>query len=93
MIFLHYKEVGLQDRWDTRRMDRLCSLIDVTWRELSSMMMCKHDKMEKYRSKDKFPGPVCILMTLIENYSVSETVPDPIDEPMVFTSNGHKKDT
>ena len=93
LIDIHYKEVELAERWDTRRVDRLCSLINVTWRELASMMMFDHKEMEAARKAGKFPGPVCILMTLIENYALSDIVPDPIDEPMVFIRNGHKKDT
>ena len=92
LIDLHYKEIGLQDRWDLRRSDRLCSLLNVTWRELSSMMMVPHEDMEKYRDKSQFPGSVCILMTLIENYAASEEIPDPIEDPLVFR-NGHKKTT
>ncbi len=93
LIDLHYKEVGLLERWDTRRVERLCSILNVTWRELASMMMHDHVEMENNRKDGKFPGPICILMTLIENHAISEIVPDPIDEPMVFTRNGHKKDT
>ena len=88
LIDIHYKESGVRAAWDTRRVDRLCSLIDVTWRELASMIMCDHTNFEEYREEGRFPGPVCILFTLIENYAVSDTVPDPIDEPMVFR-NGH----
>lgn len=83
LIDLHYKELDLEGRWNQRRVDRLCSLISVTERELASMMMLTWKDFDTYYKEESFPGPVLLLLTLIENHSV-QSLPDPIDEQLVF---------
>ena len=92
LIDIHYKELGVKELWDARRVERLCSLLKVTQGELASMMMFPHSDMEKCMGLDEFPGPVCLLLTLIENYSVGAVVPDPVSEH-IFFSHGNKKGT
>jgi hypothetical protein len=92
LIDIHYKELGLEEIWDARRVERLCSLMKVTQDELSSMMMFPHSDMEKCVKADCFPGPICLLLTLIENFTVGALVPDPVSD-YVFFSHGNTKDT
>lgn len=93
LIDIHYKEMGIEEIWDTRRVERLCSLMNITEGELASMMLVKHKDMEKYLKQDNFPGPVCLLLTIIENYAVSPILPDPIDGKIIFYKNGLKENT
>ena len=84
LIDLHYRELDLESLWDSRRVDRLCSLIKVTDRELSAMMYLDYDEFKEYYKEENFPGPVLILLTLIENHSVSSLLPDPVEDKLVF---------
>ena len=79
LISLHYDEVDLEGLWDQRRIDRLCSLIEVTDRELSAMMKLPYDEFKVHYEDEAFPGPVLLLLTLIENHSVGPSLPDPIE--------------
>jgi hypothetical protein len=52
------------------------------------MMMLDHTKMNAYVSDDGFPGPICLLLTLIENFTIGGMVPDPIEGRLVIFKNG-----
>ena len=93
LIDIHYKEMGIEDIWGTRRVKRLCSLMKVTEGELASMMLVRHKDMEAYIKFDEFPGPVCLLLTIIENYAVSPVLPDPIQGNIIFYKNGLQENT
>jgi len=92
LIDIHYKELGLEDLWDARRAERLCSLMKVTQDELASMMMFPHSDMKKSMEEGCFPGPVCLLLTLLENFTVGAIVPDPVSE-FVFFNHGLSENT
>lgn len=92
LIDIHYKDLGIKEMWDTRRVERLCSLLEVTHDELASMMMFEHSEMKKCLKHDEFPGPVCLLLTLVENFTVGAIVPDPASQELFF-KHGLKKNT
>jgi hypothetical protein len=92
LIDIHYKDLGIQEMWDTRRVDRLCSLLKVTRDELASMIMFEHSEMDKCIKLGEFPGPVCLLLTLVENFTVGSVVPDPASQELLF-NYGIKKNT
>ena len=88
LIDVHYEDLGVQEAWNTRRVERLCSLMNITSGELASMLMFPHVEMNKCLEEGSFPGPGCLLLTMVENYIAGNVVPDPINGNLMFVCDG-----
>lgn len=65
---LHYLDVGVLD-WDRNRVRRLAGIMRLSIAELGAWLGCRENEMERYMDRGVFPGTVCILMTLAEQWS------------------------
>lgn len=77
---IHFRDLQLQETWDSKRVLRMCGWLQITEYELASMVMFPHDEMKKCMKKGIFPGPVCILFSLVENHVMRESIVDPVPE-------------
>lgn len=80
LIDSHYVIRGDFKKWrDLKRVDALCGLLRVTRDELASMLMIPHKTFAMYCDQVRFPGPVCLLLTFLEQYFGGEMAPDRIE--------------
>lgn len=63
---LHYSHLGIIERWDRDRYDRLCLFLNLTRYELASFICWPHSQVDGAIERNRFRGPVCLLLTLIE---------------------------
>jgi hypothetical protein len=63
---LHYAKLGIIARWDWDRYCRLASFLNITLYELASLINWTHRGVEVAKENNRFPSPVCLLLTLLE---------------------------
>ena len=83
---LHYADLGVISRWDRDRYYRLCSFLQLTPYELASMICWPHSQVDSAVANSKFPGPVALLLTLVEAQVMQNYTRDVILNPL--PSNG-----
>lgn len=93
----HYALIELVKKWDRDRVLRLCGLLKLTRYELASLIALPHKDMEIYFKQGVFPGPVCLLLTLLENSTVKDFILDPIldsdEDTLIPFPNGRSTNT
>lgn len=89
-IELHYAKLGIIARWDWERYQRLAAFLNVTVHELASVLCMPHKAVEVARQSNRFPGPVCLLLTLLEAQSMEKYTDDIIKDPFL---HGSQKDS
>jgi len=57
----------LDTKWDRGKVAHFCQELNITLEELAAYVNEDAGKMFRYYEKDKFPGPVCLLLDLFEN--------------------------
>lgn len=63
----HYTLMGLADAWDRKRVLRLCEFMGISRFELASLIYAPHPRFEEWFEREAFPGPVLVLLTIIES--------------------------
>lgn len=82
----HYERIGIKKRWNKERVDRLCGFLRMNYGELSSLLCMPHADFKKILLKPKaFPGPLCLLLTIIEHRYMREYTKDTISNIFKFT--------
>jgi len=88
IIDAHYAKLGLQKLWNEKRVNRLCSYLRMTHSELASLIhMPGHAFRCQLQSVRPFSGPVCILLTILENQYMGDYAPDTISNIFKFTDH------
>jgi len=59
--------VNLEVKWDRTKVSHFCRQLNITLEELAAYVNEDVGKMFRYYEKNKFPGPVCLLLDLFEN--------------------------
>lgn len=80
-IDLHYAKLGIIARWDWRRYARLAQFLNLTIYELGSTICLPHATVENAKNRNKFDGPVCLLLTLLEAQAMMTYTNDVIRNP------------
>jgi len=76
----HYARMGIKSVWDKPRILRLCGWLRVTPHELASLLLVAHRDMDGWLGKGRIPGPVCLLLSLLENHVARGFVHDPVPQ-------------
>jgi hypothetical protein len=88
-IELHYAKLGIIARWDWERYTRLAAFLDLTVYELASHICWAHKAVDVARQANRFPGPVCLLLTLLEAQAMHKFSDDIVADPF---NHGPPKD-
>jgi len=82
----HYERIGVKKKWNKARVDRLCGFLRMNYGELASLLCMPHAEFTKILLKPKhFPGPLCLLLSIIEHRYMSEFTKDTISNIFKFT--------
>lgn len=57
----------LQTKWARGKVSHFCQQLNITLEELAAYVNEDVGKMFRYYEKNRFPGPVCLLLDLFEN--------------------------
>lgn len=64
---IHYHEVDrLSGPWDSIRLNRLASLLRISYQELAQLVRVSPGMMFKYMTRQRFPAPIRLLLDLLE---------------------------
>ena len=85
---LHYAHLGVIDRWDRERYDRLCLFVALTRYELASLILWNHGQVAIACERNVFPGPVAMLLTLFEAQVMHTHTKDVIKNPFPPSLHG-----
>lgn len=77
-IQIYYQKLGLQDKWNERRVKRLCGYLRITERELSALLGISEDTFFRQLASRRIFHPACILLTILEDFLIGEYVDDTI---------------
>lgn len=78
---LHYAHLGVIERWDRDRYDRLCVFLTVTRYELASLISWPHAQVPGAIERNDFKGPVALLLTILEAQVMHKFTKDVIQNP------------
>ena len=82
----HYARLGVVKKWNKERVDRLCGFLRLNYGELASLLLMPHRDFQKTIISTKpFPGPLCLLLSIIERRYLKEYTKDTIDNLFNFT--------
>lgn len=81
-IDLHYAKLGILVRWDWARYTRLARFLNLTIYELASIICLSHYAARTARSRNTFPGPAALLLTLLEAEAMMAYTDDVIRNPL-----------
>lgn len=92
IIDAHYAGLNIRSRWTQERVDRLCAFLRITIGELSSIIGVRHGWLAQHvKSTKPLSGPICILLTIIENHYMSGFTKDVVSN--LFNFNGKQENT
>ena len=86
LIDLRYARKGAVYRWDWERYLRLAKFLNYTTAELASVIALPHAQMERCERNNRFAGPACILLTLIEAKALKGYSDDIIEDLFTYDS-------
>jgi hypothetical protein len=79
---LHYAQLEVVRRWDRDRYLRLCAFLQLTPYELASLICWRHVEVNVAIKNSNFPGPVALLLTMIEAQAMINHSKDVIANPL-----------
>lgn len=92
IIDAHYAKLDIKGRWTEERVERLCSFLRISLGELGSLLGVPHGWWKEHvKSTKKLSGPICILLTIIENQFLAPYTKDTVTN--LFDFNGKQEDT
>lgn len=82
----HYARLGVVKKWNKARVDRLCGFLRMNYGEIASLLLMPHAEFKrKIISTRPFPGPLCLLLSIIERRYLQNYTKDTIDNLFNFT--------
>jgi hypothetical protein len=84
-VELHYRKLDLQDKWNERRITRLCGFIRINRVELAALIGVPFQTFERQISRRKVNFSACILLSILEHTIIGDYVDDTI--PNVITES------
>jgi len=82
----HYERIRIKHRWDKPRVDRLCGFLRMNYGELASLLHMAHGEFKRrVLSPKQLPGPLCLLLTIMEHRYLHNYTKDTIANPFNFT--------
>ena len=84
-IDLHYARIGIRHRWTWERYIRLAGFLNYTPAELASVICVRHSTLRVLQRENRFTGPACLLLTMLEARAAAAYIPDVIKDPFDFT--------
>jgi hypothetical protein len=77
-IEIHYKRLNLQDKWNERRVKRICGFLRITEQELAALLGINEDTFFRQLARRGISMPACILLTILEDQVIGDFVNDTI---------------
>jgi len=77
-IEIFYKSHNLKDKWNEKRVKRLCGFLRLSEEELASLIGIPVDTFYRQLSRRDIYLPACILLTIMEDFFLGEYVSDTI---------------
>ena len=85
----HYERLGIRKRWNRERVDALWGFLRMNYGEIASLVNMNHRQFVRAMlSTFGFPGPLCILLTIIEDQYMSGHTKDTISNIFNFSDHG-----
>lgn len=84
---LHYAKIGVIARWDWSRYIRLATFLTLTPTELASLICMPHAHLDSAERNNRFAGPACLLLTLLEAQAMANYTNDVLANP--FPAHPH----
>ena len=82
----HYARLGVVKKWNKERVDRLCGFLRMNYGEVASLLLMPHKEFQRVLISPKpFPGPLCLLLSIIEHRYLRHYTKDTIDNLFNFT--------
>jgi hypothetical protein len=78
---VHYAKLNIVRRWNWDRFNRLAAFLQLTHGELASLICLPHSQLPGIRKRNVFPGPVALLLTLLEAQVLAQFSNDIIAQP------------
>lgn len=82
-VELHYAKLGVIARWDWLRYCRLARFLGLTVYELGSHLCTSHKTIDAAKEHNRFPGAVCLLLTMLEAQVMHKFTDDVIKDPFL----------
>lgn len=80
-IDIHYAQIDVIRRWNWERYHRLAAFLNLTHGELASFICLPHSQLAGIRTRNVFPGPAALLLTLLEAQVLANYSDDIIAQP------------
>lgn len=77
-IQLYYKKLALQDKWNEKRIKRLCGFLRITENELAALLGITEKTFFRQLASRRIFHSACILLTILEDFLIGEYVDDTI---------------
>lgn len=90
LIKSHYETSKLNKIWNRNRIQRLLGFLQMTERELVTLLNTTRPAFRSAVNKGSVTGPAAVMLTIIEKSFLSEYVKDTID---IFNFNGRSGNT
>ena len=93
-IEIHYKRHDLKDKWNEKRIKRLCGFLRINEAELAALIGIPEKTFFNQLARRDIYMPACILLTMMEDFFMSNFVDDTI--PNILSgalTHGRSKDT
>lgn len=78
------QHAGRRRRWNRARINRLCNVCRITEPELVAYLDWDRASFRRAYAKNTFPGPVCIVLDLMESYAFRIHLGEQIDFDLPF---------
>lgn len=72
LIDQHYEGLGLDQGWDSARVNRLCRLMEVTPYELGRLCCIPYVLMNRMLKKNYFPPWIALQFAMLESFYVGK---------------------
>lgn len=82
LISSRYSKLKIKERWDKRRVDRMCKFLNITRYELEVLI---GSKVERVDIGKKLNMSTCIILTLLEATYLSHYAKDVISDLFNFS--------
>tara|TARA_B100001057_G_scaffold299438_1_gene299585 strand:+ start:777 stop:1088 length:312 start_codon:yes stop_codon:yes gene_type:complete len=93
-ISLHIKSLNLKDKWNEKRIKRLCGFLRISEAELSALIGIPLETFTNQLARRNIYLPGCILLTLMEDFFIGDFVSDTIPNLLSGAlKNGQPRDT
>ena len=67
-VKLNYQKLDIQDKWNEKRVKRLCGYLRIDELELCTLLGMREETFLNQMAKRRITMPACILLTMLEDF-------------------------